>query len=332
MSAAPPGILRRRRSTQSAAEVRSRPLRSALPTLARPRAGCRPRQQVNWPASAGHCGWRRPAAEAGDSRRITGSSKALKVAADGSRRLNRRGTNKCVVCVVHTLQKSYTRSRKCGCTASGSSIWSPAVLEKQDIRRIMPVPLTGELGTAIVDHADPGARRYRYHLTRDLGQGRGHVAFVMLNPSRANHNCNDDTVERCIELARGCGYRVLEVGNLYALYATVPADLRVCLDCNDDPIGQHNDEHLDQIAAHCDKVVAAWGGQGKVLGRQRFRNRANCVLQCLWDAMVNSGRTPSIYRLGTLTAHGHPRHPLQHGPAFQPSDLVRWDNGTPPQV
>ena len=108
--------------------------------------------------------------------------------------------------------------------------------------------LTGELGTAVVDGND---RRYRYHLTRDFGKGEGSVAFIMLNPSRANHHCDDDTVEWCSDFARDKGFRVLEVGNLYARYATKPAVLRNELD----PIGPHNDAYLRYIATCCSKVV-----------------------------------------------------------------------------
>ena len=67
---------------------------------------------------------------------------------------------------------------------------------------------------------------YRYHLTRDFGEGEaGSMAFVMLNPSTADHLLNDDTVQRCSELAVARGCRTLEVGNLYALRATNPRDL-----------------------------------------------------------------------------------------------------------
>ena len=72
------------------------------------------------------------------------------------------------------------------------------------------------LGTAAV--SDDG--RYRYHLTRDWHEGEGSVAFVMLNPSGADHVRNDDTIEQCIRLAREWRCRTLEIGNLYAWYAS----------------------------------------------------------------------------------------------------------------
>ena len=86
---------------------------------------------------------------------------------------------------------------------------------------------TGELGTAVVDG------HYRYHLTRDFGEGEGSVGFVLLNPSKADHDGDDNTVARCIGIAQEKRWRVLEVGNLYARCATYPRELRN----ESDPVG-----------------------------------------------------------------------------------------------
>ena len=186
--------------------------------------------------------------------------------------------------------------------------------------------LEGELGTAVVDGDE---RCYRYHLTRDFGEGEGSVAFIMLNPSMANHECNDETVCKCIRLAKHWGYRTLEVGNLYARYATKPADLRnypVPI-----AIGPHNDAYLRCIATRCPTVVAAWGGWGEQWGpadlggfRTRdYKKRADDVVQLLLDAMANAGREPAIYRLGRLTDAGYPRHPSRL--ARKDEELRLWE-------
>lgn len=185
--------------------------------------------------------------------------------------------------------------------------------------------LTGELGTAVVDGND---RRYRYHLTRDFGEGEGSVAFIMLNPSQANQDRNDHTIERCIGFARSWGRRILEVGNLYARYATDPAGLQN----EPDPMGPHNDEYLRCIATRCSTVVVAWGGQGtEFLSTGQFKHRANDVLRLICEAMESAGRTPMIHRLGLgeLTKEGHPRHPL-----YMPSDarLLPWNGNSLPQI
>lgn len=181
----------------------------------------------------------------------------------------------------------------------------------------MPVRLRGKLGTAVVD--DRHRPRYRYHLTRNFCEGEGRIAFVMFNPSTADHCLNDDTVEKCISLARGRNYRTLEVGNLYARYATNPDDLQDVVD----PVGKpYNDEYLRCIATRCDKVVAAWGAGGKVLVPS-LKCRANHVLQILHCAMESAGRPPVIHRLiSTATADGHPLHPARKSVGR----LEEWNN------
>ena len=183
--------------------------------------------------------------------------------------------------------------------------------------------LKGELGTAVVDGDD---RRYRYHLTRDFGEGEGSVAFIMLNPSKADHHHDDDTVEWCSHFALDQGWQVLEVGNLYARYAIKPADLR-----NDpDPKGLHNDAYLRCIATRCPTVVAAWGGWGEQwgpadlggFGEQDLRQRQDDVVQLLLDAMADAGREPAIHRLGRLTDAGYPRHPSRL--AHEDEVLMPW--------
>lgn len=184
--------------------------------------------------------------------------------------------------------------------------------------------LTGELGTAVVDGND---RRYRYHLTRDFGEGEGSVAFIMFNPSTANHHCDDDTVARCSDFARDQGWRVLEVGNLYARYATNPADLRG----EPDPKGPHNDAYLRCIATRCSTVVAAWGVQGtKFLTGLQFKDRANHVLRLIWKAMENAGREPMIHHLGALTQAGYPPHPSRLRNSAM--ELDRWNGNAQPQI
>ena len=195
-------------------------------------------------------------------------------------------------------------------------LWWALTLDLTGCER-MPVTLRNEsgTGTAVVDrHPDP---RYRYRLTRDFGEGECRIAFVMLNPSTANHECNDKTVRKCIRLAQRWGYRTLEVGNLYARYATVPGELLNM----DDPIGQpHNDEYLRSIATCCDKVVAAWGAQGSEFDRN-FKRRANDVVQLLLGAMEGAGRQRVIYRpISVTTADGHPLHPERKSI----DDLVVW--------
>lgn len=134
--------------------------------------------------------------------------------------------------------------------------------------------------------------RYRYRLTRTWSE-KPPMAFVMLNPSKADAVQDDPTIRRCVGFARreGCGGIV--VVNLYGLRSTDPAGLKVV----DDPVGPENDAHIRAVVAAADLVVVAWGA--RVLGRER----PSAVIHMIeW-----AGKIPWCFG---VTASGEPRHPL----------------------
>lgn len=132
--------------------------------------------------------------------------------------------------------------------------------------------------------------QYRYCLTREWLMGEGVVLFVMLNPSTADAEADDPTIRRCIGFAQRWGFRGLAVGNLFALRATDPQQLKRVAD----PIGPENDRHLIWMSNGADVTIAAWGTLGA------FRNRDQRVLGLLRGTVEHLG----------LTKQGHPRHPL----------------------
>jgi len=141
---------------------------------------------------------------------------------------------------------------------------------------------------------------YRYLLTRTWNPDRGAVAFVMLNPSTADHRADDPTIRRCVAFADAWGYGRLVVVNLFALRATDPSELRRSAD----PIGPDNDYH---IAGQCAgrTVVAAWGGVASKWPHPKWAERARAVRKLI-------GSTACVEHLG-LTADGCPKHPLARG-------------------
>src|SRR6185436_19289757 len=74
-------------------------------------------------------------------------------------------------------------------------------------------------------------KRYRYRLLRRWAYGPNWtpayaprtIAFCMLNPSTADEQRNDPTVERCEVRARTWGYDALIVVNLFAYRSTDPS-------------------------------------------------------------------------------------------------------------
>ena len=132
--------------------------------------------------------------------------------------------------------------------------------------------------------------RYRYRLRRWWAPGP-RVAFVMLNPNRADAVTDDPTIRRCVSFARRWSFGSVDVVNLFGYRARDPrALLRVA-----DPIGPENDRYLRRAIQRADLVVCAWGAT-RVASR-RARDVGGAV-----DAR-------SFHCLGH-TLSGAPRHPL----------------------
>ncbi len=131
---------------------------------------------------------------------------------------------------------------------------------------------------------------YRYELTRRWDTGRQGVLWVMLNPSRADADVDDQTVRRCVSFTRREGFDHLKIVNLYGLRATNPKELAI----HPDPVGQLNFGYLTRALRNqraYPLVVAAWG--------------ASTGPRCMFIPRP-SGR--GYHCLGT-TKGGWPRHP-----------------------
>jgi hypothetical protein len=154
-------------------------------------------------------------------------------------------------------------------------------------------------------------RRYRYKLWRIWGP-QPMVNFIMLNPSTADEEVNDPTVERCERRARRLGYGGLLVTNLFALRATDPLQMKRA----EDPVGPENDRVLVESAEAClgasnpwfpcqggGLVICAWGGHGTHQGRSAKVRK------------LLSGVDLHYLRAGK---NGEPGHPLYVAYLIQP--------------
>lgn len=157
-------------------------------------------------------------------------------------------------------------------------------------------PYTQLSSGAIIDPTE----RYRYSLWRVWNPNQPRVAFIMLNPSRADATHNDPTIRRCIGFAQAWGYGALEVLNLFAYRTPYPHLLRQAID----PIGADNDRYLLAVTQRVQTLIFAWGNQGS------FQNRQQTVIQLLQHF-------DHIYCLGT-TRSGQPYHPLYLKSTTQP--------------
>lgn len=138
---------------------------------------------------------------------------------------------------------------------------------------------------------------YRFRLDRWWGDGP-RVAWIMLNPSRADGDVDDPTIRRCIGFTKAWGYDGLTVVNLYPLRATDPRALRGFEEIASDAVAARNGLAVGQAVAAAAVTVAAWGIHGAMNGIGEWMRRR----------LVDEHAVP-LFHLG-LTKGGHPRHPL----------------------
>jgi hypothetical protein len=155
-------------------------------------------------------------------------------------------------------------------------------------------------------------RRWRYTLSRifqlDLisrGENANQfVQFIGLNPSTADETTDDNTLILCQGYARRWGFGGMVMTNLFAWRDTDPRKMKLAAD----PIGQHNDSHLWDVAQHAGLIVCCWGAHGVHL------KRAEAVHGLL---TMNDPVRRKLHHLG-LTSEGFPRHPLYMKKDLQP--------------
>lgn len=135
-------------------------------------------------------------------------------------------------------------------------------------------------------------RRYRHVLGRIWA--RCPLAnFLMVNPSDADEQENDPTVERQERRSRQLGYGGLLVTNLFDFCATDPKEMLA----EPSPLSLENDLAILWAARTAELVVCAWGVNGAHRGRG--------------DAVATMLRREGVeLHVLRLTKGGHPEHPL----------------------
>lgn len=139
---------------------------------------------------------------------------------------------------------------------------------------------------------------YRYQLTRAWAMGP-RLVVCLLNPSKADAEQPDPTLNRGVAFAKRWGFGRLTYVNLFAYRSPEPTILtRVA-----DPVGPENDAYIRAAIAEAHLFLVAWGARGGL------HNRDRDVL-----AMVRAaGVTPHCLR---VTKEGFPEHLL-----YLPGDL-----------
>lgn len=138
---------------------------------------------------------------------------------------------------------------------------------------------------------------YRYWLSRSWGGTGKRALFLMLNPSTADAQVDDRTIQRCVSLAESWGCSSLHVVNLFAFRATHPKDMFKAKY----PVGPDNAKHIKDLLGRMtprrDLVVCAWGNHGRYLDQDK-------AVLALIEKSGHKARCLEINKNGT------PKHPL----------------------
>jgi len=134
---------------------------------------------------------------------------------------------------------------------------------------------------------------YRYLLDIVWDSSLPMMTTIALNPSKASHLVNDNTIVRCKKFARLRGFGGYRMLNAFALRSTNPKQLFVAKD----PVGRENT--IDFLTAHrTPMTIAAWGATIQSR-RWKYWYRGHEIAGAIRDLMCFK-----------KTAEGHPFHPL----------------------
>ena len=145
-------------------------------------------------------------------------------------------------------------------------------------------------------------RTWRYSLWRIWDDSEAnYVAWIGLNPSKADEQQDDPTIRRVLDFSRRWGYGGVYMLNLFAFRATHPEVMMGAAD----PIGPENDRWILEYTEAAGCTIACWGNLG------RFHNRDLHVAQIRRDSPHAKTRTiGENFRCLKVTEQGCPWHPL----------------------
>lgn len=130
--------------------------------------------------------------------------------------------------------------------------------------------------------------KYRYKLWRIWDESKPLAMCIGLNPSTANANKNDQTINYLIKMLRILGYGGFYMTNLFAWISSNPDDLLTCADALGD-----NENKLKEVETICQEVIVCWGN---------FKQAEQRIKEVLPNY-------PQAKCFGT-TQSGRPLHPL----------------------
>lgn len=157
---------------------------------------------------------------------------------------------------------------------------------------------------------------FRWTLNRTWSSEGGHVCFIGLNPSTADHRKDDPTVCRWMHFARSWGYGGFTAVNLYPFRHSSPAHCRSWSRWQDSGPDFYvrdrlwaNERVIVEEAKRAALVVACWGGGTW---------DPEYVEHVLEQVETGEAPWPTIHCFGR-TKDGSPIHPMARGRARIPN-------------
>lgn len=150
-------------------------------------------------------------------------------------------------------------------------------------------------------------RTYRYTLVDEWDASKPRIMFIGLNPSTADEQKLDPTLNRIHKWSEGWGYGSFVMTNLFAFRSPHPKVMQAC----EEPIGPLNDYWLAKSAECSQRVVLAWGNGGAWMSRGDLVERMLTLLPL----------GPRAFSCLGQTMHGYPTHPLARGKHRVPDDV-----------
>lgn len=148
---------------------------------------------------------------------------------------------------------------------------------------------------------------YRYELSRIWDATKLIIMWLMLNPSTADGEDDDNTITRLISFTKSWGFGGFVVGNFYAFRCTDSKEL--FRDKKIDYIGPDNMQHLLSMALMASRIIVA---PGNLVVKEHYES----VIQTIANMIPDK----KFYYL-KMTKKGFPNHPLYLKSGLSPKRL-----------
>lgn len=135
-------------------------------------------------------------------------------------------------------------------------------------------------------------KKYRYALWRIWDESKPIAMFIGLNPSIANSDTDDPTIQSVRRISQHNGYGGFFMMNLFGIISTDPAAIKL----SDNPIGNNLWWH-GQIKERCKDVVFAWGNSNEAIHISKEFIAAYPGALCIGKNKNNSPKHP-LYQKG----------------------------------